>query len=194
LARYLVRFENRIGAVPRDRNPLSRLAYDSVKHLGEDIGNLRIGSSAVELDLLLASAEHLEPAIRILEARIGQILTVRELDVVGPKMEKEAAVLLGIDLFNQERYWESHEALESAWLIAEGQEKEVLQGLILTAAAFVHLQKGENDVTISIMDRAYQKLRNHTRCYFGIDIDKVARFVESILLSGKPTVFRIESS
>ena len=194
MIRYLVRFENRIGAIPRDTRPLSRLAYDSVKVLGEDIGNLRITSSAVELDLLLASAEHLEPAIRILEARIGQILTVRELDVGVPRMEKEAAVLLGIDLFNQERYWESHEALESAWLIAEGQEKEVLQGIILTAAAFVHLQKGEDDVTISVMNRAYQKLHNHTRSYLGIDISKLTRFIESILLSGKPISFKIESS
>jgi hypothetical protein len=167
------------------------MAYDSVKGLGEDIGNLRISPSAVELDLLLNSPENLKPAIVILEGKIGPSLTIRQLDTDMPKMEKEAALRLGFDLFNQERYWESHEALESVWLTAVGREKKLLQGLILAAAALVHLQKGEDDVALSILGRASEKFRNDTGSYSGIDIDKLEKVINSMLSSRKPAVFKI---
>src|SRR5208282_4417943 len=192
--RYLIRLKNGIGAVPRDTRSLSRLAYESVKGLGEDIGNLRINPSAVELDLLLNSPENLNPAIEILESKIGPSLTIRQLDTDMPKMEKGAALRLGIDLFNQERYWESHEALESVWLTAIGREKELLQGLILAAAAFVHLQKGEDDVALSILSRASEKFRNDNGSYSGIDISKLEKIISSMLSSCKPAVFKIECS
>jgi len=95
----------------------------------------------VELDLLLSSKATLEDAVVRLESKIGPSLTIRQLDVDVPKMRKGVAVRMGIDLFNEERYWESHEALESVWLNASGREKELLQGLILIAAALVHMQK-----------------------------------------------------
>ena len=167
------------------------MAYDSVKGLGEDIGNLRISPSAVELDLLLNSPEHLKPAIEILESKIGPSLTIRQLDIDMPKMEKGVALRLGIDLFNQERYWESHEALESVWLTTIGREKELLQGLILAAAALVHLQKGEDDVALSILNRASEKLRNYKGSYSGIDIGKLEKIINSMLSSYKPAVFKI---
>jgi len=190
--RYLIRLKNDIGAVPGDRRSLSRLAYDSVKGLGEDIGNLRISASAVELDLLLNSSENLKPAIKILESKIGPSLTIRQLDTDMPKMEKGAALRMGFDLFNQERYWESHEALESVWLTAIGREKELLQGLILAAAALVHLQKGEDDVARSILSRASEKFRNDNGSYSGIDISKLEKIISSMLSSYKPAVFKIE--
>ena len=190
--RYLIRLKNGIGAVPRDRRSLSRLTYDSVKGLGEDIGNLRISSSAVELDLLLNSPGNLKRAISVLESKIGPSLTIRQLDTEMPRMEKGTALRLGFDLFNEERYWESHEALESVWLTAIGREKELLQGLILIAAALVHMQKGEDDVALSILSRAHEKFRNEKGVYCGIDISKLEKIIGSMLSSRKPAVFRIE--
>ncbi|MFI5449161.1 MAG: DUF309 domain-containing protein [Candidatus Bathyarchaeia archaeon] len=192
--RYLIRLKNGIGAVPRDRRSLSYLAYDSVKGLGEDIGNLRISPSAVELDLLLDSPENLKSAIEILESKIGSSLTIRQLDTEMPQMEKGAALRLGLDLFNQERYWESHEALESVWLTAIGREKRLLQGLILAAAALVHLQKGEDDVALSILNRASEKFRNDKGSYSGIDIGKLEEIINSMLSSCKPAVFKLQCS
>jgi len=192
--RYLVRLKNGIRAVPGDRKSLSRVAYDLVKGIDADVGNLRISRSAVELDLLLNSTENLRLAVENLEGKIGPSLTVRRLDVDVPKMEKGDALRLGFDLFNQERYWESHEALESVWLTAVGQEKEFLQGLILTAAALVHLQKGEDEVALSILNRAFERFRNSNASYYGVDVGKLENVIGSMLASGKPVVFKIECS
>jgi hypothetical protein len=171
---------------------LSRLAYGCVKDLGADIGNLRISSSAVELDLLLSSNANFEGAVERLESQIGPSLTIRQLDVDTPKMGKAVAVRMGIDLFNEERYWESHEALESVWLTVAGQEKELLQGLILIAAAMVHMQKDEDAVAVSILSRAVEKFRNNRVGYLGIEISKIEETIRSMIASRKPAAFKVE--
>jgi hypothetical protein len=189
--RFLLRFRNDAKALPSDRKRLNVLAYQTVQSLGADVGNLRISSSAIELDLLLESDEGLQEATRLLEEKLGPFLTSRKLDVESSPMEKGEAIRQGIVLFDEERYWESHEALESAWLISSGAEKEVLQGLILLAAAFVHLQKGEEGVALSVMQRAYDKLAGHTGSYFELDVAALKAEIQRMLSARNPVFFRI---
>jgi predicted metal-dependent hydrolase len=189
--RFLVRLGNERGATPADRRQLTKTAYEAVRNFGADLGNLRVSSSAIEFDLLLDSQDKLQSSLKALESEIGRLLTVRKLDAVSSPIEKTKAIGLGIDLFNEERYWESHEALESAWKRATGDEKEILQGLILTAAALVHWQKNEKDVTLSVMKRAREKLASHQARYFGIDIAALTNKLERVLIAGKPEFFKL---
>ena len=151
--RFLVRLSNGSKFAPKDARELTLLSYRAVKEFGGDVGNLRVSTSAVELDLLLKSKTNLESATKSLEKELGPLLTLRELDIPRPQRQAGDAIREGIQLFNEERFWESHEALESAWLTASGADKEILQGLILLAAALVHLQKNELTVTLSMMRR-----------------------------------------
>lgn len=160
---------------------------------GGDIGNLRVSSSAVELDLLLDSKANRGRAIEALEDSIGPSLTIRQLDVESPPVENSEAIKLGLELFNEERYWESHEALELAWLRATGPEKEILQGIILLAVALVHLQKNEQDITLSVMKRAYSKLAEYDGEHFGVDISALKQKISSMLSSRRPAFFKVET-
>ena len=47
----------------------------------------------------------------------------------------------GQALFNDERFYESHEEWEILWKLERGRDKIFLQGLIAVAAHFVHLHK-----------------------------------------------------
>jgi predicted metal-dependent hydrolase len=125
---------------------------------------------------------------------MGPLLTLRKLDFESPKLEKEQAVKSGLDLFNQERYWESHEALESAWKTASGDEKEILQGLILIAAALVHWQKNERQVALSVLKRARDKLANHETEYSGIDLNDLTNKIEKMLKAEEPEFFKLVES
>ena len=107
-------------------------------------------------------------------------------------MEAEEEIRQGIELFNSERYWESHEALEYAWRKASGPEKEVLQGVILVAAALVHLQKNESKVALSIIERANSKLVGKAAECEGIDIENLRNELSRILSSGKPEFIRVK--
>ena len=191
--RFLVRFANRAGAVPADRKQLSKDAYGRVRDFGADLGNLRVSSSAIELDLLLNTKDRLQESLNALERQIGPLLTIRQLDVPNPQVAMQEAINMGLDLFNQERYWESHEALESAWKMASGDEREILQGLILIAAALVHWQKNEKEVTLSVIKRARDKLESHRTEYCGVDLAKLTRRLDGILDAGKPEFFKINA-
>lgn len=192
--RYLVRLSNRRKYAPSDRKRLSYLAYNRVRTLGADVGNLRVSSSAVELDLLLNSQVDIDMAVRALEEQIGPKLTVRQLDLRNVPMESAAAVRLGIALFNEERYWESHEALEEAWRLSTGAEKEILQGVILLAAALVHLQKDERDIALSVMRRGYERLARHSGEHFQLDISAVNEIVARMLRASRLDFFKIATT
>jgi hypothetical protein len=192
--RFLLRLSNKGNYRPEDRKRLSTAAYETVRGLGADIGNLRVSSSAVEFDLLLDSKESLDEAVKVLEKEIGPMLTMRELDVeTTAHVGSEDAIRLGLRLFNEERYWESHEALEIAWRRFTGVEKEVLQGIILIAAALVHLQKNEPDVALSVLLRGYGKLAASQGKQFGVDMVGLKHKVAAMISSDHPSFFTIET-
>ena len=193
MIRFLVRLANESKASAAEKRQLTKISYEAVHPFGADVGNLRVSAKAVELDLLLDTEKFLQESLKTLEGKIGPILTLRQLDIGTPPIENAEAVRSGLDLFNEERYWESHEALESAWRGTTGKEKEILQGLILIAAALVHWQKNEKDVALSVMKRALDKLAAHSGDYFGIDIAALKSKVNELLAAGQPEFFRIES-
>ena len=77
----------------------------------------------------------------------------------------------GIRLFNSQRYFEAHEALESVWLEASGDRKTVLQGLIQVAAAFHHRARGNRAGFRSLLAKGCSKLAGSGVEFEGIDLD-----------------------
>lgn len=57
-------------------------------------------------------------------------------------------------LIKEERFWESHEALEQIWRKSDGPRKDYLHFLILCSAAMVHHQRGRQDVSLGMIRRA----------------------------------------
>jgi len=121
---------------------------------------------------------------RLLTESSFRIVSVRLLDTPPKAVDKAEALEEGIQLFNEERFWESHEALEQAWHIAKGVERDATQSIILTAAAFVHYQKGEEEICLSIMKRARAKMSLVKACEL-IVFDSLERNINGILVSEK---------
>jgi hypothetical protein len=94
-------------------------------------------------------------------------------------------------LFNNEKYWKTHEVLEGVWKHTYGVERDLLNGLILVAAALVHYQKGEQGICISIMNRAFAKLNNSHGRYHDINIDSLKSEITNIVKSIKFSRFTI---
>ncbi len=61
-------------------------------------------------------------------------------------------------LWQAGRYWEVHEVLEPFWLRAEGEERELLQGVIQLAAA-LHKAKRDRRAAKRIFARALRHLK-----------------------------------
>ena len=67
-------------------------------------------------------------------------------------------VLDGIELFNREEFYESHDTIEEIWLQESSDEQPFLQGLIQAAVAFHHYQHGKLGAARSMLSLAIEKL------------------------------------
>jgi uncharacterized protein len=64
----------------------------------------------------------------------------------------------GIDLFNEGRFFECHEAWEEIWKRSDGEVKLFYQGLIQAAVAILHAQRGNLEGARSLYEKASAKL------------------------------------
>jgi hypothetical protein len=94
-------------------------------------------------------------------------------------------------LFNSERYWECHEVLEGLWRQKQGAEKRLLQGIILVCAAFVHHQKGEDGVAVSVLNRGAKALGFPLPQYGPFDLPRMRNEVQLLLKAHRLTGFTV---
>jgi hypothetical protein len=80
-----------------------------------------------------------------------------------------SSLLEGIELFNAHSFWHAHEAWERLWLVANGDEKRFLQGLIQLAAAYHHVQRGTFRGGVRLFDSALSKLAPYPVHFLEID-------------------------
>jgi len=103
------------------------------------------------------------------------------------KLKKSAGEYFeeGIELFNQGRFFDCHEAWEEVWKQARGQEKLFYQGLIQAAVAILHAQRGNREGARSLYAKARAKLDSVAPEHMGLAIgklrDDLAKFFESAL-------------
>jgi len=66
--------------------------------------------------------------------------------------------LKGIELFNQEEFYDCHDTIEEIWLQESSDQQPFLQGLIQSAVAFHHYQHGKLGAARSMLNLAIEKL------------------------------------
>lgn len=173
------------GFAPQDTGELLERARILGK--GCTIRDCRVSTKYVEFDVSISKAR--------MDILVEKLKVIAPLDharlVVEEHLEKEQGVQQGISYFNDERFWEAHEVLEGVWKNSFEGEKELVQGIILIAAALVHYQKDENSICISILERAQDKLSRSSGMYHTIDVDKIRQRLGQITNSGRISLFTI---
>jgi len=192
MARYLLRVANKDDYSPRD---VERVAGTIRKILGsrESASHFRVATNALEFNVFARDEEELEDRKRRLTQNLFNIVDVKLLDTPPKVVDKEEALAEGVQLFNEERFWECHEVLEQAWHGSKGAEKDAIQSMILTAAAFVHYQKGEEEICLSILRRARAKMAT-ANTYEKMDFEELVTDIDGILDSEKIRLFKLRMS
>ena len=163
--------------IPKDAKTILSNSRDLTYGMTVNIRDCRISSKFIELDVSIHKSN--------LELLIEKLVSIGNIDnsrhIIEEKIEKNQLIKDGIFYFNNERFWECHEALEGAWKQSTGDEKELIQGLILVAAALVHYQKDEDTICLSVLGRALKKLQSKSGEYYQINVDKVKQKTIEIL-------------
>lgn len=175
--------------VPSDANLILKKTRELTHSRGIIIRDCRISTKFIELDISIPKKENVEKVLNFFKT----ISPIKELiEVKERHLTKNEAINNAIVLFNEEKYWWSHEALEMIWKASKGEEKQLLNGLILVCAAFVHNQKDEHNVSLSILERSMIKFSTvKESIYYGINIDEIKTRITKILQNKKIVQFKI---
>lgn len=75
-----------------------------------------------------------------------------------------------IQLFNDNRFWDAHEALEGPW---RQNRSNFYKGLIIFASAYVHVQRGNPVGVGKQMAKVLHYLPPYRPAYLGLDVDGI---------------------
>ena len=178
--RFLIRLDSSDPSKENFLGSVRRLAAT----VGAEVHNPKWTSKrALELDYFVPSAADSELFLSVLRP-IYSIEFVRDLNTPPPHMSEKGLISEARQYFDSERYWECHEVLESVWRRKTGDEKLLLQGMILVCAAFVHHQKGEHEVAVGVLKRALVALRVSSTKYRGIDLQLLRGNADRVIRTG----------
>ena len=174
---------------PSDANSILKKTRELTHSLDIIIRDCRISTKFIELDISISKKYHVDKVLNLLKT----ISSIKELiEVKERHFPKNEAINNARVLFNEEKYWWSHEALEMIWKESNGEEKQLLNGLILICAAFVHYQKDEYNVCLSILKRSIIKFSSVKKSiYYEINIDEIKKTITKILQSKEIVQFKI---
>jgi DUF309 family protein family protein len=186
-----LRFLLRVLPKEPDRQAFLESVRGLAKTLGARVTHPRWTSyGALEVDLFTPSVGDFQLFVATLEP-LSKVEFTKNLDEAPPFKPKEEVLEEAKGYFNAERYWECHETLESVWRPAKGEERSLIQGIILVCAALVHEQRGEREVALGIYRRALPQIAWGERRYYGIDVSGLRRRVEHSLAEGRLSPFKI---
>ena len=105
--------------LPKDAKTILNNSRDLIYGMTVIIRDCRVSSKFIELDISVHKNN--------LELLLEKLVSIGQTDharlIIEEKIEKEKLVKDGISYFNNERFWECHEALEGAWKESKGNER-----------------------------------------------------------------------
>ena len=87
----------------------------------------------------------------------------------------------GIDLFNNEFFFEAHDFFEKKWIDARGEEKLFFQGLVQISVGSYHLTHGKLTAALSQFQKGREKLLNYTPNYYSLNINAILNQVNKLI-------------
>jgi len=95
----------------------------------------------------------------------------------------------GIRLFNEHRFFEAHEALETAWMQETGAVRDLYRGILQIAVAYYHIERGNFRGAVKMFKRSERWLAPFPEFCRGIAVAQFihdAEAAERLLVQGGP--------
>lgn len=89
--------------------------------------------------------------------------------------------LKGLKLFNEKKFFEAHEELESAWREEKGKARDLYRGVLQVAVAYLHIERGNYNGAIKVCERSAKWLAEFPDVCMGIQIGKLRNDSENAI-------------
>ena len=86
-----------------------------------------------------------------------------------------------INLFNSHKWYEAHDAFEEIWNSVDGDERQVIQGILQVSVSQFHLSKGNLNGATILLGEGLGRIKTRTDINLGIDLESFSRCLEDLL-------------
>ena len=100
---------------------------------------------------------------------------------VGDVESFEGNLLKALNLFNNQKWYEAHDAFEDIWNTLDGDERQIIQGIIQVSVSQFHLSKGNMNGATILLGEGLGRIKNRTNINLGIDLKTFCKCLEELL-------------
>ena len=86
-----------------------------------------------------------------------------------------------LNLFNNHQWYEAHDAFEEIWNYVDGDERQVIQGILQVSVSQFHLSKGNLNGATILLGEGLGRIKTRTKINLGIDLESFCRCLENLL-------------
>ena len=86
-----------------------------------------------------------------------------------------------LNLFNSQKWYEAHDAFEDIWNTLNGDERQVIQGILQVSVSQFHLSKGNLNGATILLGEGLGRIKNRTNINLGIDLESFCKRLEELL-------------
>ena len=87
-----------------------------------------------------------------------------------------------LNLFNNQKWYEAHDAFEDIWNTLDGDERQIIQGIIQVSVSQFHLNNGNLNGATILLGEGLGRIKNRTSVNLGIDLETLCKCLEKLLI------------
>ena len=91
------------------------------------------------------------------------------------------SLFVALNLFNNQQWYEAHDAFEEIWNYVDGDERQVIQGILQVSVSQFHLSKGNLNGATILLGEGLGRIKTRTKINLGIDLESFCRSLEDLL-------------
>ena len=86
-----------------------------------------------------------------------------------------------LNLFNNHEWYDAHDAFEEIWNSVDGDERQVIQGILQVSVSQFHLSKGNLNGATILLGEGLGRIKSRTKINLGIDLESFCISLEKLL-------------
>ena len=91
------------------------------------------------------------------------------------------SLFIALNLFNNHEWYEAHDAFEEIWNSVDGDERQIIQGILQVSVSQFHLSKGNLNGATILLGEGLGRIKSRTNINLGIDLESFCRCLEDLL-------------
>ena len=92
------------------------------------------------------------------------------------------SLYFALNLFNDQKWYEAHDAFEDIWNTVDGDQRQVIQGILQVSVSQFHLSKGNLNGATILLGEGLGRIKTRTNINLGIDLESFCKCLEDLLI------------